>query len=232
MSIESTCPNCHRNLRVADEHAGKQAKCPACDTIYTVPATGAGSSTTADHGTTPLPSAPIEQWQLKTPEGQTFGPVTRTELDNWVSQGRITSECQILCEGDDQWQWASDIYPSLAGAAASSGNRFAQSSDESRAAGQASNPYATPNISIASTRTPHRGGLILTLGILSLVVCGFLGIPAWIMGAADLKEIRAGRMDVAGLGTTQAGMVLGIVACVLMIILIPLSCMFGALGGM
>src|SRR4051812_9280843 len=38
---------------------------------------------------------------------------------------------------------------------------------------------------------PHRGALVLTLGILGLTpVCGiFTGLPAWIMGQADLAEI-------------------------------------------
>jgi hypothetical protein len=35
---------------------------------------------------------------------------------------------------------------------------------------------------------PHRGTLILVLGILSLVVCGLLGIFVWVMGSGDLKE--------------------------------------------
>ena len=39
---------------------------------------------------------------------------------------------------------------------------------------------------------PHRGTLILVLGILGLVVCGPLAIVAWIMGAGDLKEMDAG----------------------------------------
>jgi hypothetical protein len=38
------------------------------------------------------------------------------------------------------------------------------------------------------------------------------------MGSTDLKEIRAGRMDPAGQGLTQAGKILGIIACVLMMI--------------
>ena len=65
---------------------------------------------------------------------------------------------------------------------------------------------------------PDRGALILTLGILGLVVCGILCIFAWAMGANDLREMRAGRMDSTGYGLTQAGMVLGIVGCVLMIV--------------
>jgi hypothetical protein len=40
---------------------------------------------------------------------------------------------------------------------------------------------------------PHRGTLILILGILSFVACGIItGIPAWIMGSSDLKARSAG----------------------------------------
>lgn len=63
---------------------------------------------------------------------------------------------------------------------------------------------------------PHRGTLILVLGILSLVCCGFItGIAAWIMGNADLKAMEAGQMDPAGAGTTKAGKICGIIGTIL-----------------
>lgn len=63
---------------------------------------------------------------------------------------------------------------------------------------------------------PHRGGLILTLGILSLVLCGiFTGIPAWIMGNNDLAQMRAGLMDRSGEGMTQAGRICGMISVIL-----------------
>jgi len=65
---------------------------------------------------------------------------------------------------------------------------------------------------------PHRGTLILILGILGLVVCGPLGIAAWIMGSGDLKQMDAGTMDPAGRGTTQAGKICGIIATVLLVV--------------
>ncbi|MSR32717.1 MAG: DUF4190 domain-containing protein [Gemmataceae bacterium] len=65
---------------------------------------------------------------------------------------------------------------------------------------------------------PHRGGLILALGILSLVVCAPLGIFAWVMGSSDLGKIRSGRMDRSGEGTTQGGYICGIIGSVLFII--------------
>jgi hypothetical protein len=67
---------------------------------------------------------------------------------------------------------------------------------------------------------PHRGALILVLGILGLIVCGPLGIAAWVMGSGDLKEMDAGTMDPSGRGITQAGKICGIIATILLIIAI------------
>ena len=64
---------------------------------------------------------------------------------------------------------------------------------------------------------PHRGTLILILGILGIIMCQPLGIVAWIMGNKDLKEIAAGTMDPEGKSLTQWGTILGIVAVVLLI---------------
>ena len=66
--------------------------------------------------------------------------------------------------------------------------------------------------------TPHRGVLILVLGILSLVLCQLLGPVAWILGKGDMAEIDSGRMDPEGRGLTQAGMICGIIATVMLIL--------------
>ncbi|MGH7994377.1 MAG: DUF4190 domain-containing protein [Limisphaerales bacterium] len=65
---------------------------------------------------------------------------------------------------------------------------------------------------------PHRGTLILVLGILGLVVRAPLAIAAWVMGSGDLKQIDAGTMDPSGRGTTQAGKICGIIGTILLII--------------
>src|SRR5262249_29114936 len=79
---------------------------------------------------------------------------------------------------------------------------------------------------------PHRGTLILILGILSLVCCGlFTGIPAWIMGGGDLKEMRAGRMDPSGETLTKVGWILGIVGTVLSAVGIVIQLILLAAGG-
>jgi|DewCreStandDraft_4_1066084.scaffolds.fasta_scaffold00609_31 serine/threonine-protein kinase len=70
---------------------------------------------------------------------------------------------------------------------------------------------------------PHRGGIILTLGILGLLCCVPLALAAWLMGSSDLNEINAGRMDRAGYGMTQAGMICGIIGTVVGILWFFLS---------
>ena len=79
---------------------------------------------------------------------------------------------------------------------------------------------------------PHRGTLILVLGILSLVLCGFFtGIPAWIMGKSDLAKIQAGHMDPEGVGPTKAGMICGMICCIISAVLIGLINLLMILGG-
>lgn len=62
---------------------------------------------------------------------------------------------------------------------------------------------------------PHRGTLILVLGILGLAVCVICGVIAWVMGNADLKEMDAGRMDPSGRSLTQGGKICGMISVIL-----------------
>lgn len=60
------------------------------------------------------PAADAESmWWAQTADGQQYGPVPKSELDSWVADGSINAECQILREGDAQWQWASQLYDQL-----------------------------------------------------------------------------------------------------------------------
>lgn len=74
----------------------------------------------------------------------------------------------------------------------------------------------TPPPAYSTGAAPHRGVLVLVLGILSIVVCAFLGPFAWIMGQGDMKKIAVGSMDPSGKGLTQAGMICGIIGTVLL----------------
>jgi len=65
---------------------------------------------------------------------------------------------------------------------------------------------------------PHRGGAVLVLGILGLVVCFICGIIAWVMGNTDMREMREGRMDPAGMSSTNAGRICGMISVILAIV--------------
>jgi hypothetical protein len=62
---------------------------------------------------------------------------------------------------------------------------------------------------------PHRGAIVLVLGILGLVICFICGIIAWVMGKQDLAEMDAGRMDPSGRSLTQAGKICGMISVIL-----------------
>ncbi|REJ65233.1 MAG: hypothetical protein DWQ31_19030 [Planctomycetota bacterium] len=188
MAWEFACINCRRPLQVPNEQAGAQIRCPYCRTVFTVPDDA-------------MPT--IEPVPPPAPSGSTLSGSARS--------GSAPSRHFPSAPGGGPPGFSGP--PSSAPGNAPSGY----------SAPGTVNPYQTPRIGVGigaqrSHLPPHRGALVLTLGILSLagtLVCGifvFLGIPAWIMGRNDLHEMRAGRLDPSGEGITQAGMILGIIA--------------------
>jgi hypothetical protein len=82
-------------------------------------------------------------------------------------------------------------------------------------------------------RAPHRGGSILTLGILGLVFtligfgCGLIALAglvcsilAWTMGNGDLAQMDSGVVDDMGRGSVQTGRILGIIGTVISFLLL------------
>jgi hypothetical protein len=68
MPIELTCPSCGKQLRLADEHAGKAGRCPACQATFQIPTAGeqAAASPFGGAPTQPFGSPPA-------PAGNLFG---------------------------------------------------------------------------------------------------------------------------------------------------------------
>ena len=200
MAIDSTCQKCGKQLRVGDEHAGEQARCPNCQTVYTVPqlTPAAALARMSAGGTLP------DSWQMKTPEGLVYGPIVKAELDSWLQQGRVTPRCQILQEGEQQWRWAAEVYPEL---------RPAAPMAPVHSAGQvnAASPMALPPTGVYYPKA-HRAVLVLVLAILGYVsVCFVVSVIALILGLVDLNEMKAGRMDPEGRGMTLIGIILATV---------------------
>ncbi len=71
-----------------------------------------------------------------------------------------------------------------------------------------------------------RSGFILFLGILSLFLCGPLGIIAWIMANSDLRKIRMGRLSPRKAGMLKVGRGLGIAGAVIFVAVIVAAALF------
>ena len=72
--------------------------------------------------------------------------------------------------------------------------------------------------------------LILVLGIVGLLCCGLLGPVVWYMGKQELQGIAEGRINAANEGTAKAGMILGIITTVLLILSILWLIFFGGMA--
>ncbi|MCE9554649.1 MAG: DUF4282 domain-containing protein [Planctomycetes bacterium] len=136
MPIVTQCPKCGKRLKAPDDRVGQQAKCPQCQTGFTIASvsegsvvpqntptperqvTGkpspSGSATTASAPKIPTPGTEQGMWHVQTADGAHYGPVTKADLDAWVTDERLDAECQVLMDGWEQWKWAEEVYPQLA----------------------------------------------------------------------------------------------------------------------
>ncbi len=211
MAIEIRCPGCSRTLRVPDEHAGKQVRCPACQQISVAPAAANLAGTGAE---SPVSEAsPASNWHLRTPDGPTYGPLTWQQAREWAAEGRITAGCQLADDADGKWRPATEFFPALqplpSAPRTPAPPTYPWTAEQVGEAGGGSRNYVSP----------HRGGLILVLGLLGFIMtCPICSLLAWVMGSHDLAEMRAGRMDRSGEGLTQAGQVLGMILSIFCIL--------------
>jgi hypothetical protein len=72
---------------------------------------------------------------------------------------------------------------------------------------------------------PHRGVVVLVLGILGLSVCALCAPIAWYFAKQDLPKMDAGVMDPSGRQFTSIGKILGIVGTVLLGVSLVVVCL-------
>ncbi len=135
----------------------------------------------------------MDQWYALV-GGSQYGPVPLETLRQWLQEGRMTSQDHVWSPGMANWLPARDV-PELAAA-------------------------ANLPTSYSPSMQPHRGTVVLVLGILGLAMCFILGIVAWVMGNNDLREIDNGQMDPSGRGLTQAGRICGMISVILNTVII------------
>lgn len=168
MPIELTCPGCGKQLRLADEHAGKAGRCPACQATFQIPTPGQEQSPSSPFGgtapTQPLASAPNPFAQGPPPAagGNLFGEQNTSQSSPF-------------------------------GAPASPPNPFASTSNTPSPYGGV-NPYSsptTPNMYAGSPPGEGQAIASMILGIVSIVFsvfgiccCGglFFSVPCGVIG--------------------------------------------------
>jgi len=140
--------------------------------------------------------------------GPIYGPAGWNEITAWAREGRIAADCELAEAASGPWRAATTVLPQL----------VVSLPQPAAATSEATYPWTAGSSATEPAGgyvAPHRGGLILALGLLSWIGCPLLSFASWVMGSHDLREMRAGRMDKSGESTTMAGMILGMIVSVL-----------------
>ena len=163
MAIEIICQGCSKKLRVPDEHAGKQARCPECGAIMAIPASALPTRAATGPFLGSPQTAPPDKWYLQTEDGHSYGPVPRAELDRWVTDGRVTARSMLRREDEVNGTLATQLYPQLTSSTSATSGQFSQAganpfADRPVAPVSPVNPYAAPTSYGGKYRQAHRGG--------------------------------------------------------------------------
>ena len=87
---------------------------PARSTPPPVPAAQKSAPTTsASTASSDSGLAVNSKWYVSSHDGNQYGPVEKSELDVWSTDGGLTGRCQVCRAGELQWQPASTLYPHL-----------------------------------------------------------------------------------------------------------------------
>lgn len=239
MAIQTICAGCGKALSVADEHAGKRAKCPSCGQIYTVPmASTLGSAQNASEDPNPLPSADQTDWATLEPttsaapeqfwmqaaDGQVFGPTDRGTLHRWFHEGRVGNNYKIKVSQSGNWMDASLFRPGTPNTAQplTGGNPYGVPTTGSASASSDGGLYQYPK--------KDKGVLVLVMGILSFAICGVFGIVGIVLGRTALNEIYSGQANPKDKTLATVGFWLSLISVVLNLLFVGLAVIFGLIG--
>lgn len=233
------CPSCGRRLQMPEEALGKQVQCPSCRSTFVaqVRAVEMGGpppvarEITPGHADDAAPAIPEEAAPQLSLDDDDNPVIPSSQLPPPPLSMR-----PVLLEAE-----------SLAGPQADPiGMRLCPYCRESIVKNAAYCRYCGEEIDrgrddwdrrgVRRDREPHRGGLILTLGVLGLVasflyIFAIVGLPlsiaAWSMAETDLKKMLNRDMDPEGRPNTQAGKVCGIFGTLIGTLWVMVFCCIG-----
>jgi len=232
MPTITTCPSCNGALRLPDELAGQRVRCPTCQTIFDA-ASRPGAPPPAPVPAAPEPERPLwKDLQLELDKGDPDTPQSAPAPEPPPAPAparapRLVGAVEVKPAGDDEPAASPPRRPEPP-PGPEDRERPAEDDEDY--------PRRSPYGPRRRDTEPHRGVLVLVLGIISLVFVLFsmcyglgilvglpLGVTAWILGTGDLRKIKNQQMDEEGLGMTQAGWICGIIGTILHS-LVLLSC--------
>jgi hypothetical protein len=228
MAIRLVCPSCNRTVRVPDELVGKAVRCPSCLTTFPGSpqpdgAPGAAGDT-AGAGPAAAPSPSVTA--LAAPDISLDHPESPTAPVERVTPLAAPPASQSIPE--DERKAGTRPCPFCGEQIGLDDARCRYCGED--VAEEAERPWEhSHRRPVRRDCEPHRGQIVLVLGIISLVVtpgsvCCYgipsliglaLAIPAWVLGRRDLEKMRQGLMDPEGQGITQGGMICGIIGTIL-----------------
>lgn len=223
MSSIIECPSCGRKLCLPQELNGKEVKCPSCGTLFAAGTARPAGSSLHDAGGEPLELTLDDGQPIPLIPGVPPPPaplklvlLSSTQDPLPARMGKLAEVCP-RCKGR--------LRPN-----ASFCDRCGEVLDED----DEIPPWERPGASLRRDCEPHRGPLIHTLGVVSLVLgipalCGALcppfvvpglisaplGISAWVMARNDLMKMEQKLMDPEGLASTQTGLNYAVAGAVL-----------------
>ena len=228
------CPRCQQRLRKPPDLGGRALRCPSCQQVFTP------AAPPAPPAPPPEPVIPLrEEWIVEPnkppaapapPPGPTQIPCPQCRRPLLVPANLWRT--RLKCPSCPATFVPAEVSagPAHSGGPAPEPKETAPSRDRG--------PVRRPRTEDEGDEEdfkrplrPDRGGLVLVLGILSIVLsCApliglSLGLAAWRVGSDDLRQMAYGRVDKSGKKTVTIGKTCGLIGTVLSALFFAVACL-------
>jgi hypothetical protein len=127
-----------------------------------------------------------------------YGPITETQLRQWIAEGRVDAQTKVQAEGATEWKLLSD---------------FLEFRDAAK-----SSPPPLP----AAPKTSAMAVTSLVLGILGVVTCGITALVGLILGIIAMVKVKNSGGQLTGNGLALAGVIVsGIFLFMIPLLVLP-----------